>query len=246
MGSSWGLRDSPYYFAFEEFQDWLRAKHNSMDCDSNFDNHPLKNVVEITEVEFKRRLYQHPADFVAWYEKEKTQNTTGVTRRPLMQGLQETNISESFHVFLSHNSKDKPIVRELAQKLTESCNLRVWLDEDQLVPGRSWQEALEKIIQTTQAAAVLIGESGLGPWEDPEMRACLSEFVNRKLPVIPVLLPDTPATPKLPLFLKSFTWVDLRDGLTDPGLEKLVWGITGVKPAKPARLAGGGLHPKST
>jgi len=66
------------------------------------------------------------------------------------------------------------------------------------------------------------------------MRACLSQFVKRKLPVIPVLLPGTPAKPELPLFLQSFTWVDLRDGLTDLGLEKLVWGITGVKQTKPA------------
>jgi formylglycine-generating enzyme required for sulfatase activity len=153
-------------------------------------------------------------------------------------------MSESFHVFLSHNSQDKTIVRKLAQEL-KSYDLRVWLDEEQLVPGRPWQEALETVIQTTQAAAVLIGESGLGPWEEPEMRACLSEFVNRKLPVIPVLLPGTHAAPKLPLFLRSFTWVDLRDGLTDLGLEKLVWGITGAKPAKPPRREGGGLHPES-
>ena len=74
-----------------------------------------------------------------------------------------------FHVFLSHNSQNKPIVRQLAQKL-ESYNLRVWLDEDQLVPGRPWHEALETIIETTQAAAVLIGESGLGLWENEEKR----------------------------------------------------------------------------
>ena len=114
------------------------------------------------------------------------------------------------------------------------------------MPGHPWQEALETIIQTTQAAAVLIGESGLEPWENQEMRACLSELVDRKLPVIPVLLPGTPAEPKLPLFLKNVTSVDLREGLTDPGLEKLVWGITGVKPTKPARREGGVLHPYLT
>ncbi len=147
-------------------------------------------------------------------------------------------MSKSFHVFLIHNSQDKPIVRDLAQAL-KLYDLRVWLDEEQLMPGRIWQENLETIIQTTQTAAVLIGEGGLGPWENPEMRACLSEFVKRKLPVIPVLLPGhTPAEPKLPLFLQSFTWVDLRDGLTDPGLEKLVWGITGVKLTKPSRVFG--------
>jgi len=55
----------------------------------------------------------------------------------------------------------------------------------------------------------------------------LGEFVERKLPVIPVLLPGAPEQPELPLFLKAFTWVDLRKGLSSDGLERLVWGITG-------------------
>jgi hypothetical protein len=138
---------------------------------------------------------------------------------------------KQFDVFLSHNSKDKPAVRQLAEVL-KGRGLRVWLDEWELVPGRPWQEALEQIIQTANSAAVLVGKDGLGPWEIPEMRACLTQFVNRKLPVIPVLLPGTAAEPKLPLFLQAFTWVDLRQGLTDEGLYRLQWGITGVKPAQ--------------
>jgi hypothetical protein len=140
-------------------------------------------------------------------------------------------LSELFDVFLSHNSKDKPTVRQLAQAL-QARGLKVWLDEEQLIPGRPWQEALEEIIQTTRTAAVLVGKDDLGPWEIPEMRACLSEFVNRCLPVIPVLLPDAPTKPELPLFLRAFTWVDLRGGLTDAGLDRLEWGITGRKPGQ--------------
>ena len=42
--------------------------------------------------------------------------------------------------------------------------------------------------------------------------------------------PGAPDDVKLPLFLEAFTWVDLRDGLKQEGLDKLEWGITGVKP----------------
>jgi hypothetical protein len=139
-------------------------------------------------------------------------------------------MAKPFNVFLSHNSKDKPIVRPLAEAL-RARDLPPWLDEDQLVPGRPWQDALEEIIKTTRTTAVLIGKDGLGPWEKPEMRACIDEFVKRGLPVIPVLLPNAPRKLELPLFLKAFTWVDLRGGLTDEGLSKLVWGITGIKPS---------------
>lgn len=134
-----------------------------------------------------------------------------------------------FDVFLSHNSKDKPAVRQLAEIL-KTRGLTVWLDEWELVPGRPWQEALEEIIQTANSAAVLVGKDGLGPWEIPEMRGCLSEFVKRRIPVIPVLLPNAPQQPVLPLFLTQFTWVDLRGGLTDVGIDRLQWGITGSKP----------------
>src|SRR4051794_36847143 len=95
---------------------------------------------------------------------------------------------ERFDVFLSHNSKDKPTVIDVSEQL-KIRGLSVWLDVDELVPGRPWQEALERIIQTTVSAAILVGKDGLGPWELPEMRACLQEFVRRSLPVIPVLLP---------------------------------------------------------
>jgi hypothetical protein len=135
----------------------------------------------------------------------------------------------NFDVFLSHNSKDKPAVRELAKAL-RACGLRVWLDEWELVPGSTWQEAIEDIISTARTAAVLVGADGLGPWEIPEMRACLSEFTSRQLPVIPVILPGAPTKPALPLFLNRFTWVDLRGGLDQAGLNRLVWGITGQKP----------------
>jgi TIR domain len=140
--------------------------------------------------------------------------------------------SLQFDVFLSHNGKDKPMVRAIGEAL-KARNISVWLDEWQLVPGQPWQQALENIIETTKAAAVLVGNDGLGPWEQPEVRACLSEYVERNLPVIPVLLPGAPQMPKLPIFLRAFTWVDLREGLTDSGIDNLVWGITGQRPAAP-------------
>ncbi len=137
---------------------------------------------------------------------------------------------EGFDVFLSHNSQDKPRVREIGTAL-KARGLRPWLDEWELIPGRPWQEALEDILRTVGSSAILVGQDGLGPWEVPEMRASLSECVRRGLPVIPVLLPGAPQCPELPLFLTQYTWVDLRGGLTAAGLDRLQWGITGIKPA---------------
>jgi hypothetical protein len=76
----------------------------------------------------------------------------------------------AYDVFLSHNGKDKPRVRELGRALKERA-LNVWLDEQELQPGLPWQEKLEEGIESSSSVAVLVGNDGLGPWEDEEMRA---------------------------------------------------------------------------
>jgi tetratricopeptide (TPR) repeat protein len=135
----------------------------------------------------------------------------------------------AFDVFLSHNSRDKPSVRQIADAL-EVRGIHVWLDERELPPGSFWQNEIENIIETVPAAAVLVGKDGLGPWGISEMRTCLFNMVECGLRVIPVLLPGAPKAPKLPPFLKQATWLDLRNGITEEGLDGLQWGITGKKP----------------
>ena len=53
---------------------------------------------------------------------------------------------------------------------------------------------------------------------------------NQGAAVIPVLLPDAPQAPELPVFLRAMTWVDFRTQEPDPML-RLHWGITGERPA---------------
>lgn len=138
--------------------------------------------------------------------------------------------SEDFDVFLSHHGRDKLIVREL-NLLLRDRGIRPWLDEEQLVPGRSWQKELQKILRTIPTSAVLVGSDGIGPWQEKEMELSLSESVRRGLVVIPVLLPGAPKQLILPTFLSNNTWVDLHDGFNAAEMDRLVWGILGCKPA---------------
>jgi hypothetical protein len=136
---------------------------------------------------------------------------------------------ERFDVFLCHNSTDKPAIRNINKALLRN-GVRTWLDEQQLPPGRVWQSLLEEQIETISTVAIFVGPSGIGPWQNAEMRSFLSEFANRKCPVIPVILADCKTVPQLPLFLRQFTWVDFRKAKPSP-MEQLLWGITGEKPA---------------
>jgi TIR domain len=142
---------------------------------------------------------------------------------------------EIFDVFLCHNSEDKPAVREISQKLA-GRNIKPWLDEERIRPGTSWQTELEQQIRNIKSAAVFVGESGLGPWQDPEIQAFLSQFVKRDCPVIPVVLPSAKTTPELPWALANLHWVDFRTTNVDP-LDQLIWGITGEKPRKQSHVS---------
>jgi hypothetical protein len=124
-----------------------------------------------------------------------------------------------FGVFLCHNSQDKPFIRIIANELKER-KITTWLDEEQLPPGMPWQDELEGQINKINSVAVFVGRNGLGPWQQNEIRAFLSEFIGRGCPVIPVILPDAQTIPELPIFLKQRTWVDLRKDFQD-GLAKI-------------------------
>lgn len=143
-----------------------------------------------------------------------------------------------FDVFLSHNSKDKPAVEALAERLTEEEGLKVFLDIWNLIPGDPWQEDLEIALDKSRTVAVFLGPSGMGGWHNEEMRNALNTRVrDRRRRVIPVLLPGTqmPEEGKIPPFLTRLTWVDFRKGLEDKdAFNRFVVGITG----KSQRLKG--------
>lgn len=132
-----------------------------------------------------------------------------------------------FDVFLCHNSEDKSAVIEIAQQLQHN-RLKPWLDAWELRPGSIWQFALEQQIESIGAAAVFVGKQGLGPWQSEEIYAFLQEFIRRRCPVIPVLLPDALQQPSLPALLRNRHYVDFRQQNPDP-LQQLIWGITGQK-----------------
>ena len=112
--------------------------------------------------------------------------------------------------------------------------LRPWLDIWELPPGRVFQEEIERVLPGIKSVAVILGPSGLGPWEEIEIRVAISQFVRRRLPVIPVILPGVSDTPELPLFLQEFNWLRFVQDVAEAAdvMDDLVWGITGRHPKR--------------
>jgi formylglycine-generating enzyme required for sulfatase activity len=134
---------------------------------------------------------------------------------------------QQFDVFLCHNSEDKAAVEQIALKLQKN-GIKPWLDIWNLRPGTLWQDELQVQITTITAAAVFVGQKGLGSWQSEEISAFLEECRIRQCPVIPVILNNAPERLELPIFLRNRHWVDFRRQVPDP-LQQLIWGITGRK-----------------
>ena len=130
-----------------------------------------------------------------------------------------------FDVFLAHNSQDKPQVREIANKLKRR-GLKVWLDEEQIPPGRPFQDVIQQALQNVKSAAIFIGTEGLGNWQILEFRSLITRFVEADIPIIPVLLPGVEGIPDKLLFLRELNYVKFENGINDfEALDKLESGI---------------------
>jgi GUN4-like/TIR domain len=129
--------------------------------------------------------------------------------------------------FLAHNSQDKPQVKIIAEKLKQK-GIDTWLDEEQIPPGVSFQDRIQKAISEIDCGLVFIGKYGLGKWQGWELKFFFSKLVNSGISVIPVLLPGVEKIPDDLPFLQELNWVKFTNKLEDPiVINKLVWGITG-------------------
>ena len=128
-------------------------------------------------------------------------------------------------------------VRDLAAKLEER-GLACWLDEWNLIPGNSWQPAIEEALDQCDTCVVFFGPHGLGSWHNEEMRLAIQRGVSakeRKLRVLPVILPGggRAKESELPGFLQGTTWVEFRRSLDEEdALHRLVCGIKGIPPGR--------------
>ena len=142
------------------------------------------------------------------------------------------NTRSQFDVFLAHNSLDKNQVKVIHEKL-KSRGLNSWLDDEEIPPGQPLQDVIQEAIPFAKSAAIFIGLDGLGRWQILELRSLISQCVERKIPVIPVLLPGVKQIPEELVFLKEFRWVSFSQRIDDDrALDLLQWGITFKKPER--------------
>ncbi|MCX6376588.1 MAG: TIR domain-containing protein [Armatimonadetes bacterium] len=114
----------------------------------------------------------------------------------------------SYDVFLSHSSKDKPVVRELAERL-KADGLRVWFDEWEIKPGDMILKSIELGLEASRVLILAMSthafesewaalESGTFRFRDP---------TNKERRFIPIRLDDAEVNETL----KQFAYIDWRE-----------------------------------
>jgi len=138
-------------------------------------------------------------------------------RQQRLTVLAERTSQARYHVFLCHNSRDKPAVRELAYRLRDDGVL-AWFDEDGILPGDQPVPSMDELLASVPAVAVIVGPHSLGRWQKQEYYAFLQRLVEHRedggepLRLIPVLLPGAPDPGELPPLLRTFHRIDFRSG----------------------------------
>ncbi len=136
-----------------------------------------------------------------------------------------------FDVFLSYNNKDSSQVKVIFDELKRR-NLRPWLDEKNIYAGGRFQEYIQRaVLQTKLAGVIIIGTHGLGKWQKLEADTFISQHVERKINVIPILLPGVDEIPNDLLLLKQFSQVSFNNINDRNAFDKLEQGITASEPS---------------
>jgi KaiC/GvpD/RAD55 family RecA-like ATPase len=115
--------------------------------------------------------------------------------------------TESFDVFVSYARVDWRHAADI-DSLLRAQGLTSFFDRRNLSPGLPWVRGLEKALNATKAAIILIGPRGLGNTQQYERDlAFIRQTRDPSFPIVPVILPGAQVDHSLN-FLQTLTWID--------------------------------------
>lgn len=112
-------------------------------------------------------------------------------------------------VFLCYASQNKPVVRELYQRLKAENWIDPWLDKAKILPGQDWELVIEKAVDDSDVVIVCLSKQSVSKegFVQREIRYAYDlalEKPEEMIFLIPLRLDDC----NVPRKLKSLHWVD--------------------------------------
>lgn len=127
--------------------------------------------------------------------------------------------------FISHSSKDKPFVRQLAADLVAS-GVQVWIDEQRIRVGDPIPERVAQGVADSDFFLVVISKASVAsPWVQKELnQALVHEIEKRRVRVMPVLLDRL----ELPESIREKKYADFTESYAK-GLSELLLSIRALE-----------------
>lgn len=150
-----------------------------------------------------------------------------------------TLAEDSYHVFVSYRSSDRPWAMSLVGRL-EGAGLKVFIDQKELEAGQYLGSQLEGAMKRSKSAVVLVSSGWLSsPWCQQEAQVLLKRAVEDPgFTLVPLRLDGS----AMPAMLDTRLWLDFNGSTqaAGPELDKLVRTLlhrTGLGPESPAAQA---------
>jgi hypothetical protein len=114
---------------------------------------------------------------------------------------------EKIVAFLSHSSRDKPFIRQLATDLTAN-GITVWLDEQMIKVGESILERVGQGLAESDYFLIALSDNSVNSeWVKKELNeALLKEIEERKVRVLPLKLSDC----EIPSLIRDKKYADFH------------------------------------
>ncbi len=112
-------------------------------------------------------------------------------------------------VFLCHASQDKPVVRELYQRLLAEGWIDPWLDEEKLLPGQDWDMEIEKAVHSADVVVVCLSYDSINKegYIQKEIKKAL-DIADEKPEETVFIIPLRIENCSVPKRLSKWQWVD--------------------------------------
>lgn len=124
-------------------------------------------------------------------------------------------------VFISYAKEDKEIARKIYSDL-RNIGVRVWLDEEDLLPGQKWKLAIREAIEDSSFFLALLSNHSLSKtgYVQNEMKIALEiaqEYPSNEIFILPIRVEDCTPSDR---FLQDLHWCDLF-GDYERGIEQV-------------------------
>ena len=151
-------------------------------------------------------------------------DSQGITGRP--SGFHR-ELGVAHDVFISHSSHDRKIADQVCQTL-EGARLRCWIAPRDMGAGRNWSEAIIDALEGARAMVVILSA---GSNDSQQVLREITLAAEKKLPIIPLRVDESPVAKPLQFFLATPHRLDAFPPPLDRHLPKLVEAVRQMVPA---------------